>query len=91
VWNAVSLPPSRRPKGLGPIATTSPQSEILRRQFVTVRPGVWCFVGNGLSNQSFLEGPEGIIAIDTGESRQEMHEALRQLRQHSTRPIAAVI
>ena len=33
-------------------------------------------MGNGLSNQTFVEGPEGIIAIDTGESVQEMREAI---------------
>ena len=27
----------------------------------------WCVVGNGLSNQTFIDAPEGLIAIDTGE------------------------
>lgn len=67
------------------------QSDILARQFYEVRPGVWNFVGNGLSNQTFIDAPEGIIAIDTGESIEEMAEALRELRQHTSRPIAAVI
>jgi len=67
------------------------QSDVLARRFYEVRPGVWNFVGNGLSNQSFIEGPEGIIAIDTGESVEEMTAALQELRQHTTRPIAAVI
>jgi isopentenyl diphosphate isomerase/L-lactate dehydrogenase-like FMN-dependent dehydrogenase len=48
----------------------------LARSFSEVRPGVWCFVGNGLSNQSFIDAPEGIIAIDTGESIEEMNEAI---------------
>jgi alkyl sulfatase BDS1-like metallo-beta-lactamase superfamily hydrolase len=52
---------------------------------------VWCFVGNGLSNQSFIDAPEGIIAIDTGESIEEMNEALAELRKLSTRPIVAVM
>ncbi|MGA1541819.1 MAG: hypothetical protein ACO38D_04975, partial [Ilumatobacteraceae bacterium] len=43
------------------------QSERLRCRFDTIRPGVWCLVGNGLSNQTFVEGPDGIIAVDTGE------------------------
>ena len=38
----------------------------LARRLWTVRDGVWCLVGNGLSNQTFVEGPGGIIAIDTG-------------------------
>lgn len=56
-----------------------------------VRDGVWCLVGNGLSNQTFVEGPEGIIAIDTGECREEMEVALRELRTVTDRPIAAVV
>jgi alkyl sulfatase BDS1-like metallo-beta-lactamase superfamily hydrolase len=67
------------------------QSEVLTAGFNEVRKGVWNFVGNGLSNQSFIEAPEGIIAIDTGESIEEMREALRRLREMTDAPIAAVI
>ncbi|MSZ96651.1 MAG: MBL fold metallo-hydrolase [Actinobacteria bacterium] len=67
------------------------QSEVLTPGFTEVRKGVWNFVGNGLSNQSFIEAPEGIIAIDTGESIEEMREALRRLREITSAPIAAVI
>lgn len=51
----------------------------------------WCLVGNGLSNQVFVEGPEGIIAIDTGESIEEMASALAELRRVNTKPVVAVI
>jgi alkyl sulfatase BDS1-like metallo-beta-lactamase superfamily hydrolase len=61
------------------------------RKLWSVAPGVWCLVGNGLSNQTFVEGPDGIIAIDTGESVEEMAAALATLRQHTDRPIAAVV
>lgn len=67
------------------------QSERLARRFSEVRPGVWCLVGNGLSNQTFIEGPEGIIAIDTGESVEEMRSALAELRKVTDRPVVAVI
>ncbi len=67
------------------------QSKRLERTFSEVRPGVWCFVGNGLSNQSFIDAPEGIIAIDTGESIEEMNEAIAELRKVSQRPIVAVM
>jgi len=66
-------------------------SDRLARKLWAPRPGVWCLVGNGLSNQTFIEGPDGLIAIDTGESTQEMADALAELRQHTSAPIVAVI
>lgn len=63
----------------------------LTRTFSEVRPGVWTLVGNGLSNQSFIEGPEGVIAIDTGECVEEMASALAELRQKTSKPIVAVL
>ncbi|MEY3566660.1 MAG: hypothetical protein RLZ19_674, partial [Actinomycetota bacterium] len=48
-------------------------------------------VGNGLSNQTFIEAPEGVIAIDTGESVEEMRDAIAELRTVCDRPIVAVL
>lgn len=79
------------PSGQVAHAAHAAHDEVLTRRFYAVRPGVWCLVGNGLSNQTFVEGPEGIIAIDTGESVQEMQAALRELRAVSDRPIVAVL
>ena len=67
------------------------QSEVVAAGFREVRQGVWCLVGNGLSNQTFIDAPEGIIAVDTGESIEEMREALRRLREVTDAPIAAVV
>lgn len=61
------------------------------RKLWEVRPGVWCLVGNGLSNQTFVEGPAGLIAIDTGESIEEMAHALEEVRRVTQAPIVAVI
>lgn len=66
-------------------------SERLAQKLYAPSPGVWCFVGNGLSNQTFIEGPEGVIAIDTGESVEEMRAALRQLATVCDRPVVAVM
>lgn len=63
----------------------------LQRQLYEVKPGVWSLVGNGLSNQTFIEGPQGLIAIDTGESNEEMAAALAEVRQHTQAPLVAVI
>ena len=66
-------------------------SKFLAKRFYAPRPGVWTFVGNGMSNQSFVEGPEGVIAIDTGESVEEMRAALAELRRHTQAPVVAVL
>ena len=66
-------------------------TERLERRLWPVGDGVWCLVGNGLSNQTFVDAPDGIIAIDTGECREEMQEAIRALRTVTDRPFAAVI
>ena len=67
------------------------QSARLQRRLYTVRPGAWCLVGNGLSNQTFIEGPQGLIAIDTGESVEEMTSALQELRRVTQAPVVAVM
>ena len=40
-------------------------------------------------NQTFVEGPEGVVVIDTGESNEEMASAL-VLREVTTAPIAVI-
>ena len=63
----------------------------LGRKFYAIAPGVWSLVGNGLSNQTFIEGPQGVIAIDTGECVEEMESALRELAACTDAPVVAVI
>ena len=67
------------------------QSQRLTRRFYAIGDSAWCLVGNGLSNQSFVRGPEGIIAIDTGESVEEMRAALVELRKVASEPVVAVL
>ena len=77
----------------GGIATRSlhEHTECLAPQMYEVAAGVWSLVGNGLSNQTFIQGPDGIIAIDTGESIEEMQSALEYLRLVSDEPVVAVV
>lgn len=82
--------------GTGPLGQKAHRRHIahsarLERRLHAVRPGVWCLVGNGLSNQTFIEGPEGLIAIDTGESVEEMRTALAEVRAHTAAPLVAVL
>jgi alkyl sulfatase BDS1-like metallo-beta-lactamase superfamily hydrolase len=61
------------------------------RRVERVRDGVWSVIGNGLSNQNFVEGPDGLIAIDTGESVEEMRWALDAVGAETSAPVVAVI
>ncbi|MEM9652059.1 MAG: alkyl sulfatase dimerization domain-containing protein [Actinomycetota bacterium] len=66
-------------------------TERLERRVWEPRPRVWSVVGNGLSNQNFIEGPDGLICIDTGESNQEMAWSLGEIRKRTDAPVAAVL
>jgi alkyl sulfatase BDS1-like metallo-beta-lactamase superfamily hydrolase len=79
------------PAGASVHGLLADHSDRLTRNFYAPLPGVWCFVGNGLSNQTFVEGPEGVIAIDTGESVEEMRAALKHLAGVCDRPVVAVM
>ena len=58
------------PKGQLAHPTTLEHSKRLEKKLYKVGNNAWSLIGNGLSNQSFVEGPEGLICIDTGESKQ---------------------
>jgi len=90
-WVSDSSAITEGPRGQLAHTDVYEQSERLRCRFDTIRPGVWCLVGNGLSNQTFVEGPDGIIAVDTGESVEEMSAALDELASVTDRPVVAVI
>ncbi|MEM7101285.1 MAG: alkyl sulfatase dimerization domain-containing protein [Pseudomonadota bacterium] len=83
--------PDRGPEGQLAHPQALAQTQRLAPEFFVIDDIAWCFVGNGLSNQTFIRGPQGIIAVDTGESVEEMRAALKQLRQHTLDPIVAVI
>ncbi len=83
--------PAVGPNGARARAEMIEHTARFERRLCAVRPGVWCLVGNGLSNQTFVEGPDGLIAIDTGESIEEMTAALAEVRRHTSAPVVAVI
>jgi alkyl sulfatase BDS1-like metallo-beta-lactamase superfamily hydrolase len=97
---AASLPDSFEPDtiqvAVGPLGQIGHRDlishgELFKRRLVAVRPGVWSLVGNGLPNHCFIEGPEGLIVIDTNDSVEAMRSALKDLRTVCGTPIAAVI
>lgn len=65
--------------------------ERLEPKCYRVGGSAWCLVGNGLSNQTFVEAPEGLIVIDTGDCVEEMRAALAAVRTETDRPVVACI
>ena len=63
----------------------------LEQRLYRIGAHAWTLVGNGLSNQTFVEGPEGLIVIDTGECVEEMRSALKAIREVTQAPIVACI
>lgn len=74
------------PRGQRAHHRQSVQTDRFEPQMYVVAEGVWCMVGNGLSKQSFVDAPEGIIAIDTGECAEEMAAAWRPCAATPTGP-----
>ena len=79
------------PRGQLAHPDTIKHSERLVKKLYRVGDKAWSLVGNGLSNQSFVEGPAGIIVIDTGECNEEMQAALVELRKETSAPVVACI
>ncbi|HEY5664901.1 MAG TPA: alkyl sulfatase dimerization domain-containing protein [Ilumatobacter sp.] len=77
----------------GEIANTTmiEHSARFERGLRLVTDGVWCYVGAGLSNITFVEAPEGLIVIDSGDCREEAAEALAAMREHSAAPLKAML
>jgi alkyl sulfatase BDS1-like metallo-beta-lactamase superfamily hydrolase len=79
------------PQGQRAHPATIAHSQRLEEKLYKLGSHAWTMVGNGLSNQSFVEGPEGLIVIDTGECIEEMNAALAAIRQETQVPIVACI
>lgn len=61
------------------------------RRLHQVADGVWCYVGGGTANITFVDAPDGLIVIDSGESCEEAAEALAAVRKVCSSPLRAMI
>lgn len=84
------------------VITTGPNGAIAHRDMIDhstrfarhlypIGEGVWCYVGGGTANITFIDAPEGLVAIDSGESREEATEALAAVREVCQSPLRAMI
>jgi alkyl sulfatase BDS1-like metallo-beta-lactamase superfamily hydrolase len=58
---------------------------------VQVTDNVYAAIGYGLANSIFIEGENGVIVVDTLESRPRAEQALAALREVTDKPVAAII
>ncbi len=78
------------------LGAANPELVEFQQQFedevlVTVGPKVHAAFGYEYSNFSFIEGEDGIIAIDTGWFPDATARAMAQLRQTTQKPVVAII
>ncbi len=65
--------------------------KLFTKEVLTPLPGVHVAVGYGLANVIMIEGDDGVIIVDTLESRSRAAEALAALRKVSAKPVQAII
>ncbi len=56
-----------------------------------VGDSVYCAVGFGLANIVFVEGTDGVLVVDTGESKDQAAAVLAEIRKITPKPIAGVV
>ncbi|HKY92744.1 MAG TPA: MBL fold metallo-hydrolase, partial [Nevskiaceae bacterium] len=73
-----------------PAALTAHSAEF-ERGVVEVTDGVYVAIGYGIANAIWLDGTDGAIVVDTTESMESAREVLAAFRQHSDKPIKAIV
>jgi hypothetical protein len=58
---------------------------------VNVTDGVYSAIGYGMANIMMIEGTDGIIIVDTGETNEQAEQALSEFRKITDKPVVAVI
>jgi hypothetical protein len=58
---------------------------------VKVTDGVYSAIGYGMANIMMVEGTDGIIIIDTGETNEQAKQALSEFHKITPKPVVAVI
>ena len=81
---ALRVPPSIHPE-------LAEHTRIFDRKVYKVGESVYAAVGWGIANIVFVDGPEGVIVVDTGESTRQAEDVLAEMRKITQKPIAAVV
>ena len=66
-------------------------SGLFERKIHRVGERVYCAVGYNLANVIAVEGPEGLVVVDTGLEMRQGEEVLADLREVTDKPVAAIV
>jgi alkyl sulfatase BDS1-like metallo-beta-lactamase superfamily hydrolase len=66
-------------------------SKLFEKKVYKVHDNVYCAVGWGLANIVFVEGTDGVLVVDTGESKGQASDVLQEIRKVTSKPIAGVV
>ncbi|MFZ5565299.1 MAG: MBL fold metallo-hydrolase, partial [Thermodesulfobacteriota bacterium] len=66
-------------------------TEIFRQGVEQVTENVFSAIGYGLANSIMIEGDDGLIIVDTMETREQARTVLAEFRKISSKPVKAII
>ena len=66
-------------------------SKFIPPRVVKVTDGVYSAIGYGMANIMMIEGTDGIIIIDTGETNEQAEKVLAEFHKITPKPVVAVI
>ena len=69
----------------------SPKISYLEPTTEKVADGVWCIGGYSVANTTVIEGDEGLIVYDTGDTREEAEHIRKAIEKISDKPIKVII
>ncbi len=81
---ALRVPPSINPE-------LAEHTRIFDKKIYPASAHVYCAVGWGIANIILVEGTDGVVIVDTGESVEQAAEVLAELRKITTKPVAGVV
>jgi len=69
----------------------SPKITYLEPTTEKVADGVWCIGGDSLANTTVIEGDDGLIVYDTGDTREEAEHIRKAIEKISDKPVKVII
>ena len=81
----------QQPSNSKPEDSLKAHSKHFKKRVETPAPGIHIAIGYGLANSIMLEGPSGLVIIDTMESIEQGQAVLAEFRKISDKPIKGII